>query len=62
MTDFFVIHVKTTVKRHSDTWNAAPVQKNNNVLGATSIVKIGEVLLSGEIGGDLTKKELYNFY
>ena len=34
------------------------------VLGATSIVKIGEVRLSDEIGGvrDIYKTELYNYY
>ena len=35
------------------------------LLGATSIVKIGEVRLSDEIGGgvkDFKKTELYNYY
>ena len=37
-----------------------------NLLGATSIDKIGEVWLSDEIGGEgfetLKKTELYNYY
>ena len=41
--------------------------KNNGYLtkGATSIVKIGDVRLSDEIGGgvkDFKKNELYNYY